>query len=665
MNPDLEKDKNVADLLAKAEHFIHAKNFEEAINGCRAVLTVSPENQRARELLDEAQSRLEAQLFTRENLRKAQEFFRMRDFQKCINECQKIQLLEADNPVVSELLATAQQKVEAEPFVQNFISSGRSLFDSGLYEEAIDQWEKVRAIDPEYPDLDRLITNARIKLTSAGSADLTMPIDLSMPEAGAQEGFGFVSDQDKIRQLLEEGDRLYNNGQYQKAIEVWSEIFMVDVNHSEALQKIEQARAAAAEQRVKIKDILKNAQMNYEQGNIPAAYELFKEVKEIDPENSEAGKYLALIERPDREAASLEDLLKKAQLAEGQMNYREAAQYFSQALAIDSENADLADKIKTLNLLAKRQEQARSLLGNARGFIAENKLDSARHALSKILEVDPGNREALELLQQIKDRGAETATAVSAARVAAPRKPFPLIAAGILVLLAVTAATGYYFLQREETRAQESLPVRKVAKQPSAPSPSPSTGQSTSKAPGSQGKLPSAPVNETQNERVIRLVKEANFYLGEKHYRESLEKAEEALKFDPTNKDAIGLKLQNLRMIQDLEAAEKKMMSDADTYFSYSDFASAVKLYEKYLEKHPEAKDQVMPQILKSYYNLGVLAIREWRCDIAGDYFRQVLFIDETDQLSKEALGVARKCQKSGSTDIEVRKSVALMEIRR
>jgi len=90
-----------------------------------------------------------------------------------------------------------------------------------------------------------------------------------------------------------------------------------------------------------------------------------------------------------------------------------------------------------------------------------------------------------------------------------------------------------------------------------------------------------------------------------------------------------------------------------------------VKLYEKYLAKHPEDRARVQPLILKCYYNLGVLAIREWRCDIAGDYFRQVLFIDEADQVSKDALGVARRCQKSGASDIEVRKAVAMMEMRR
>ena len=73
------KEKHISDLLEKCETSLHSRNFEDTIHGCRAVLNISPENQRAKELLDEAQSKLEAELFTKENLRKAQEFFKLRE----------------------------------------------------------------------------------------------------------------------------------------------------------------------------------------------------------------------------------------------------------------------------------------------------------------------------------------------------------------------------------------------------------------------------------------------------------------------------------------------------------------------------------------------------------------------------------------------------------
>ncbi|MCI0605468.1 hypothetical protein L0156_20990 [bacterium] len=620
--------------------------------------------------MDEAQSKLEAELFTKENLRKAQEFFKLRDFQKAINECQKIQLLDPDNQSVNDLLTKAHEKLEAEPFVQNFINSGRSLFESSLYNEAIAQWEKVRSIDPEYPDLDRLINNARHMLgsevTPSGEPlfDLESPMPAAEVEAAESDGFGFVSDHDRIRQLLEEGDRLYNNEQYQGAIEVWSEIFMLDVNHPDALERIERARSAAGEQRLKLKDILKEGQSAYERGDVDQAHELFSKVKSIDPENSEAAKYLNLIERSDEEP-SLEALIASGEDAEKRGQYREAAQYFSQALAVDTENAVLADKIKSLNLLAKRNEQSKNLLGNARAFVAEGKYESARHALSKVLEGDPTHAEALELMRTVKE-SAPSAAAAPAGAMRAPvptaaRRGLPISPALLIGLFVLVAAAGGYFFF---FAGGESEPPKTVTKRPSKYT---TTAKTPTTTPANTTKTVTTTPKAAEGnpEKLARLIREAQFYIREKQYDSAIAKADEALLLEPGNKDAIGLRLQAKKVKEDIEAGERKLLEEANTYFEYSEFAGALKLYEKYIANHPDERPKIQPQILKCYYNLGVIAIREWRCDIAADYFRQVLFIDEADQISKDALAIARRCQKSGTSDIEVRKAVALMEMRR
>ncbi len=658
------KEKHILDLIEKCENSIQSGNFDEAINGCRAILNIAPDNPRAKELMDEAQSNLEAELFTRENLRKAQEFFKLRDFQKCINECQKIQLLDPDNQTVNSLLNKAQEKLEAEPFVQNFINSGRSLFESSLYGEAIAQWEKVRSIDPEYPDLDRLINNARHMNSGDATPEGEPLFDLESPPVPVEskapiDGFGFVSDQDRISQLLDEGDRLYNNEQYQGAIEVWSEIFMLDVNHPEALDRIERARVAANEQRLKVKDFLKEAQTAYESGEVDSARDLFLKVKSVDPENSEAAKYLSLIDRTSEEP-SLEHLISKGEDAEKRGQYREAAQYFSQALAVDTENAALADRIKGLNLQAKKTEQSRNLMGNARAFAAEGKYDSARHTLGKVLELDPTSQEALDLMRTIKESAPGAGMPSAAIRpgaVPAMRKGLPVSPALLIGIFVLIAAGGGYFFFFTGSKPDNPPPAPVVKNNPPP-------GIKTAKPPG-VSKTPVVTMNPRDLEKITQLTKEAQFYLAEKQYDAAIAKSQEILAINPEHPDAKKIQDQARKNKSDAELAEKKILNEADTYFEYSEFAGAVKLYEKYLETHPDARGMLHPKILKCYYNLGVIAIREWRCDVAGDYFRQVLFLDETDQMSKDALAIARKCQRSGTTDIEVRKAVALMEMRR
>jgi len=698
-------DSLIKELLSKCETAVSSGKYEEAITGCRAVLQAAPDNLRAKQLLDEAQSKMEADLFVKDNLRKAQEYFNARDYQKCVSECQKIQLLDPNNASMQKLIQMAQEKMEAEPFVQNFISSGQSLYDSGLFNEAISQWEKVRAIDPVYPGLDGMIKDAREKMggvreeeptvagslhSNDGTEDTVMtdgmpsfelnldnilsesgggqPFsfdhvgDVSPDEQQATEKLEFLSDEDRIKQLLRDGDQLSSHGHYQRAIEVWSEIFMLDVNHPEALQKIEVARQAAAEQRAASQEIVKRGIAAYESGDIDQARELFEQVRSTDPDNPEAARYMEMLPAAGEGPATLEDLIVQAQDAEKRGHYRDAAMLFSQALAIDADNAELADRVKNLNLMAKRQEQGRTVIGNARAFLAEGKLESARHAVTKILEGDPSNAEALEIMKEIKAQmgssGASTESAGIAPGVAvrtAGRKSLPLskilMGVGVLVLLGLAYLMYSMFLSpKPKQLTQIHVGKRPIKKSPTTAKPS---------------VKPVVILSPQDKEKADKLLQEAQFYFMEKRYAEAQQKADEALKIDPSNADAASVKSESERIQKEAITAEQKLLDDANNYFAYSEFAGAVKLYEKYLTKHPESVKQVQPQIIKCYYNLGVISIRTWRCDTAADYFRQVLFIDDTDNLSKEALGLARKCQQMGTADVEVRKAVAFMEMRK
>ncbi|MCI0417368.1 tetratricopeptide repeat protein, partial [bacterium] len=549
----------IAELLAKCETAVHSGNYEDAITGCRAILQAAPDNIKAKQLLDQAQSKMEADLFVRDNLRKAKEYFNARDFQKCLTECQKIQLLDPDNSSVSQLIRMAQEKMEAEPFVLNFITSGQSLYDSGLYSEAISQWEKVRAIDPVYPGLDGLIKDAREKMggyseeedtvaklnidsgdedtaLTHGMSSFELNLDNILNESGG-EGFSFdqvseqpqepeklefLSDEDRIHQLLRDGDELSSRGHFQRAIEVWSEIFMLDVNHPEALQKIEVARQAAAQQRAASQETLKRAIVAYESSEIEEARELFEQVQASDPDNPEAARYLEML--PAAAAAegpvSLEDLIAQAQEAEKQGQYRDAAMLYSQALAIDADNAELADRVKNLNLMAKRQEQGRTVIGNARAFLAEGKLESARHAVTKILESDPSNPEALEIMKEIKAQmgtsgglaEAQSGAASIAIR-AVERRSFPilplLIVGGALVILGSGLVLWNFLGAKPKKEVTQIRPIKKPVKTPLA----------TQKKPPVK---PAVILSPQDKEKADKLVQEAQFYFMEKRYPEAL-----------------------------------------------------------------------------------------------------------------------------------------------
>jgi tetratricopeptide (TPR) repeat protein len=691
MPPDPETEQRIQQLLARCNADMQSHEFQSVITNCRTILALDPDHMRAREMMEDAQSKLEAEVFVRENLKRAQEFFQTRAFQKCISECQRIQLLDSENSAAGDLLKKAQQKMEAEPFIQNFIGSGQSLFNSGLYSEAVAQWEKVRSIDPQYQGLDTLIRSAKEKMApeipefpgvpDLPSFDLGTGMDMSdqisdVPLIGfdEQQAAGApaaepATDEERIERILKDGDQFFNRGQYQKAIEVWAEVFMLDVTHPVALQKIEEARVAANSQRVEVKEWMAHGEAAYEEGDVEKARDFFEQVVAVDPNNAEANKYLSRIGQQAKGPSSLQELIALGDTAEEGGRYREAAQYFSQALALDSENAVLADRIRNINVLAKKQEQGKALFGNARAFLAEGKANSARHALTKILEADPANQEALELMKEVKQAEAsspgmdfgEMKSPVSRPAGATVRggKKFPIVPAlvGVVVVLALAGGAVFFMKMRKPVDTKSIEIPKKVVKQTPANTPKTQAVQPQT--------VPAVVLSPETRDKAVKLVQEAAFYYQAGHLTEAQQKVTEALTTDPENKDGQSLMKQVDSAIAQAQAAEQKMLTDATSYFNYSEFAGAVELYEKYLKKHPEAEAQVQPQIIKCYFNLGVISMRTYNCDRGADYFRQVLFIDTTDQLSKDALAVAHQCQKAGATDLEVRKAVALMEMRK
>src|SRR5262249_5169510 len=115
----------------------------------------------------------------------------------------------------------------------------------------------------------------------------------------------------------------------------------------------------------------------------------------------------------------------------------------------------------------KKADRGRTVLGNARAFMEEGKMESARHALSKILEADPENDEALEMMREIKSKGGSAAVSESRPapmpRPSAPSRKLPVIpmAAGGVVLLLVGAGAYFFMHAKSDTSA---LPAPKIAK---------------------------------------------------------------------------------------------------------------------------------------------------------------------------------------------------------
>ncbi len=95
-----------------------------------------------------------------------QEALNMREFRKALQLVEKALESYPDNDRLQKLRQIAKDRMDAEPFLKNFFNSGVSLYNSQLYNEALQQFEKIRSIDPTFPEVDEWIEKCRVELMS-------------------------------------------------------------------------------------------------------------------------------------------------------------------------------------------------------------------------------------------------------------------------------------------------------------------------------------------------------------------------------------------------------------------------------------------------------------------------------------------------------------------
>jgi tetratricopeptide (TPR) repeat protein len=115
-------------------------------------------------------------------------------------------------------------------------------------------------------------------------------------EAGANEK--------EITTLLKQGDDAVRRGNRQQAIEIWSRIFLIDINNSDAVTRIEKARQEMAEGNRVISDALKAGREKFEAGDFTGAREHFLQVLALDENEATARFYIDRIEEELSRAAS-------------------------------------------------------------------------------------------------------------------------------------------------------------------------------------------------------------------------------------------------------------------------------------------------------------------------------------------------------------------------
>jgi tetratricopeptide (TPR) repeat protein len=221
----------------------------------------------------------------------------------------------ADDPELFALVETAQARLEAEPYVAKFLAGARAARDEGNDAEAERLLAKARALDPTHPGLTDLADRPAAPPASVASdlsppplppppkpqtvpfaADSLFSADTAEFERRAIVGAGESESDRRIADLLAEGQAAYDRGDYQNAIDAWSRIFLIDIDHQEAASRIEQARKLKAEGERQVEEVFHDGLSHLDAGDTAAARAAFERVLEMQPGHLTARELLQQIE---------------------------------------------------------------------------------------------------------------------------------------------------------------------------------------------------------------------------------------------------------------------------------------------------------------------------------------------------------------------------------
>jgi tetratricopeptide (TPR) repeat protein len=240
------------------------------------------------------------------NLRgKLQELFAARRLQDFLSLAQANQAAVAADPELRTLAQSAQERLEAEPYVARFLGKAREALQAGQRDEVGRLLDKARSLDPSHPgiaEVERLAASAVSATPAAAAARAPQEIPAALrPNAMPPvdlfgEGGGDSESERRIAQLLAEGQSAFDAGDPQAAIDAWSRIFLIDIDHQEAARRIEQARKLKAENERQVEEIFHDGLNNLEAGHLPAARRAFEQVLTLQPSYLAAREYLQQID---------------------------------------------------------------------------------------------------------------------------------------------------------------------------------------------------------------------------------------------------------------------------------------------------------------------------------------------------------------------------------
>ena len=304
-----------ADPIAEARSAMQARNFQKVVDITTEILTNDLMNDEARVLNEQAREKLEASPFVDQFIKKAEAAIASGDANTARASLDKIRTLDGDDTAIARIedgiKGIKQAPAASTSFVVDTPAAGTPARGSTQASDFGFTFEEEKAAAPQPPpsfSFDSPFSQAGTPAPANAppgnfSFDTPPPspaFAFEAPQKTASGEFDFATasietspdDQKKVQVYLADGDRAFEGGDYQAAIDIWSRIFLIDVTNEQASERIERAKTKRRDIDQKVETLLAAGIQAFDRGDRDAARDSFSKLLELDPHNSTAQEYM-------------------------------------------------------------------------------------------------------------------------------------------------------------------------------------------------------------------------------------------------------------------------------------------------------------------------------------------------------------------------------------
>lgn len=164
--------------MAKIEECERKKDWHSMRDWAQNALQLRPEDKEAKAKLETAnrniaEDKVRAEQYAR-SIQQAQDAFEHRDWQEALTHAKTALNVRPDSKTAKKIHDESTKQIDQATRISGFFARADVLEQQGNYHEALEEFEKVRFLDPNHPDLQPRMSACRLKISERESKILAM-----------------------------------------------------------------------------------------------------------------------------------------------------------------------------------------------------------------------------------------------------------------------------------------------------------------------------------------------------------------------------------------------------------------------------------------------------------------------------------------------------------